>query len=252
MMKDSSLKKIISYGKWKDVVDLSSLECRIALVVAVFFSHIFYYCMKGNDGNLLQDTLEALSKDIALAMIGFLGFTVAGLAILTGIISSKIVHQLLNENKEKVIERILLSFYLLGLVIAIVILGLFGIYLLPLSGVCFKQSFLLILLFLFTYLFCFIIFYAVKLIGNSLEIFFIISGATIETERDESIKRVSSDGVKNVFNSYRITALESVVLSDSLDRFEKYKETMEKQVRSSDKNSDLLVTMFEDYFQIKK
>lgn len=68
-----------------------------------------------------------------------------------------------------------------------------------------------------TYLTVFIIFYAVKLIGNCLELFYILN----------SMQLIDDDAtdLKNNYNNYRILALEKLGLSNtSLDTIENYRQ----------------------------
>lgn len=92
---------------------------------------------KHEDVNDIIGRLDSIITGIGFAMIGFLGFVVTGLAILTGAISSKIVKRLQVRKKLDALERILLSFYLLESVCAMVILTSLVVHLfivLPFNG----------------------------------------------------------------------------------------------------------------------
>jgi hypothetical protein len=102
--------------------------------------------------------------NIGMALIGFLGFIVTGLAILTGAISSKVVKHLQDRNKMLPLEKILLSFYLLGLISAFEILFIIFLHficLLPLPSIKIID---VIILSILTYFTTFIIFMQLSLL----------------------------------------------------------------------------------------
>ena len=93
-----------------------------------------------------------------MALIGFLGFIVTGLTILTGAISSKVVKHLQDRNKMLPLEKILLSFYLLGLISTFEILFIIFLHficLLPLPSIKIID---VIILSILTYFTTFIVF----------------------------------------------------------------------------------------------
>ena len=121
-VKDSSYKKLFELEKYKDLYDFSSLECRIAVIGMILLDIVFAVCSfsVGVDETVIKAV--SLLDDIGIALIGYIGFTVSALAILTGAISSKVVNIIKTRNKMVVLERILLSFYLMGMVCAAVVL----------------------------------------------------------------------------------------------------------------------------------
>lgn len=113
-VKDSSYKKLFELEKYKDLYDFSSLECRIAVIGVILLDIVFAVCSfsVGVDETVIKAV--SLLDDIGIALIGYIGFTVSALAILTGAISSKVVNIIKTRNKMVVLERILLSFLLDG------------------------------------------------------------------------------------------------------------------------------------------
>lgn len=166
MIEDTSINKIKYYKKYKDIYDRTSLECNIAFFGAIVIVVLLYFSVSSNEISNINNLFCVLTKDIAVALIGFLGFTVAGLAILTGVISNKIVHKISETNKNDNLEKILLSFYFLGLVTGFTIICLFALYIMSVSNLPINISKVIAAGFVFSYLVIFIIFYAIKLIGN--------------------------------------------------------------------------------------
>ncbi|MDR0825246.1 MAG: hypothetical protein LBN74_09140 [Prevotella sp.] len=130
------------YNKVKDCFDRSSLECNDAFFGAAIIIIALYYSINNNTIENINSIFVTLTKDVAISLIGFLGFTVSGLAILTGVISQKIVQKVISVNKKEHLEKLLLSFYFLGIVTGIVIIGLFLLYLLSSSNLNYKMQWL--------------------------------------------------------------------------------------------------------------
>lgn len=245
MIKDSSLKKIKKYKKYEDLYDKNSLECKSAIFGATILCIIMYNLPNIMDIDNINKVFDVLTKDIAMALIGLLGFTVSGLAILTGVISKKEVDRISEANKIDKLESILISFYLLGLTIAFAIVGHIVIFIFSLSNLKYDMRVVMLLTFIFSYLDIFIIFYAVKLIGNCLEIFFIVNEVTEKEQHD--MKKI-----KNIYNSYRLTALETVLLKKvNMEELNSYMNVIKEQINENEKYSDELEKMYKEHFSIK-
>lgn len=226
---DSSYKKLFEMKKYKDLYDFTSLECRVAIVMMVVFDIVFCICSSYIGADVVVGKCVELLDDIGIELIGFLGFVVSALAILTGAISSKVVKRLQDRKKMDALERIMLSFYLMGLVGAFVIIVALILHFLIAIPV--KSIFIIdiVLVSLLSYLFVFIIFYAVKLIGNCLELFYIVNRMLLIEE--------SNIDYKAKYNNYRIAALEKIQLSStSAERVEEYRRTIQELIEN-DANS---------------
>lgn len=227
-MKDVSFQKLVTLKKYKDLFDLKSIECIVALLSSVLVGILLAVWTFYEDCNEIVNSLLSLTDGIGIALIGFLGFIVTGLAILIGAISSKIVKRLQSRNKMQTLERILLSFYLLGIISAFIILLsliLHFIIELPINA----QPFLTVVItVIYSYFAVFSIFYAVKLIGNCLELFIIINEMQIVSEDNDS-------KYKARYNDYRLMALEKLGLSTtSMETIESYKKCIEELIAMDD------------------
>ncbi len=219
-MKDESFSKIFKLKKYRDLFDLKSVECIVALISTVAFEVIILIWSSRQECNEIVTSMSAIIDGIGIAFIGFLGFVVTGLAILTGAISSKIVKRLQIRNKMQALVRILLSFYLLGLVSAFIVLGsllLHFVIALPLDS---NIAGVIIVSAIYSYFTVYAVFYAVKLIGNCMELFIIINEMQIAVE-DDNCK------YKAKYNEYRIMALERLILcSTSKEGLDEYRNTI--------------------------
>lgn len=244
---DTSYKKILTMKKYKDLYDFSSLECRIAFIIMIILDIIFIMCSYNIGLDTTINECVKILDNIGFSLIGFLGFIVTGLAILTGAISSKIIKRLQDRNKMRALEKILLSFYLIGLVSAFltaVIFILHFISILQIHSVLFID---IIIFSIISYFIVFTIFYAVKLIGNCLELFLIINSMQII---DESYN--DPIDYKSKYNNYRITALEKIKLSTtSAKKIKEYENEIKKLIESDNLENDdkiILLQMHKKHF----
>ena len=246
-MKDSSFEKIKSYKKYKDICDLQSLECRFSLINALIIATIMWNLPKFMADENINALLIVFTKDIAIAFICFLGFAVSALAILTGVISKKDIDKISKADVMMQLERILLSFYWLGLVIGIAIVLNFILYIFSISTLERNQYIFTGVSFIMCYIDTYIVFYAIKLIGNCLEVFFIVN--SIDEEAKINIPHRSA---REIYDGYRITALEAVCLKHlGREGFEEYSRIVKEQVNESIDYADELKQMYEIHFNIE-
>ena len=242
---DTSFQKIFTLKKYRDLYDFSSLECRFAFISALLVDIIFIICACYIGLDKTVGKFIEMLDNIGFSLIGFLGFIVTGLAILTGAISSKVVKRFQDGNKTVALERILLSFYLIGIISAFLVIAAFILHfvvIIPIHSIWFIN---LILLSLLSYFVIFTIFYAVKLIGNCLELFYIINSMQIS-------ENIPID-YKARYNNYRITALEKVELSaTSISQVQNYKQTVKELIENDDislEERQILLKMHKEHFR---
>lgn len=234
--------------KIKDYFDFESLECNVALLSSIILSIIVGLCSYFTGCNATANWLIELSNSIAIAIIGLLGVIVSALAIMIGMISHKVAMILQKKNKVMNIERILLSFYFLGISCAFYVL--ISIFLKFISEIP-LDAFLVgnvTVTFFVSYFIVFILFYTVKLIGNGLELFNIVNGLTILNDNNDEIKKL----YKEKYISYRLMALEKVVFNIGSEKdFELYKSTIRVLIEKdnlSDSERDIMMLYFQNHF----
>lgn len=203
MIRDSSFSDIIKYKKYKDLCNIKSIEVIVAFFSSIIFTFLLYIIISNSNYEDINNLIRSLTKDIAIALIGLLGFIVTGLAILTSAISNKLMNILREKQKIQVIERILLSFYLLGFIIGITILIQIIMYVISFISIDIIKPIFYIIVFIITYLVVFILFYSIALIGNCVQIFNIIN---IPIKNNSLLTKDD----RNLFDSFRISALEKL------------------------------------------
>lgn len=241
---DTSYKKLFQMNKHKDLYDFTSLECRVAVIVTILLDLIFAICSSYLGIDVVVGITVDLLDNIGIELIGFLGFVVSALAILTGSISSKVVKRLQDRNKMDALERIMLSFYLMGLVSAFVIVIDFMLHFIvaiPVNSVFVVD---IVIMSILSYLIIFMIFYAVKLIGNCLELFYIVNGMQLIDDKNIDYKAK--------YNNYRITALEKDQLeAASVSKIKDYKTTLRELIINDDSSAEekkILLMMLNEQF----
>lgn len=246
---DESFKKIFELRKFKDLIDWSTVEVRMAFLTAIIMTVLSCSIIYFNGTSEYIALASQLIKDVGVALIGFLGFIVTGLAILTGSISSKVINFFKNKKVYDEMESILLSFYFLGLITGIIIFLILGLYVF--SQIKIRGSIVVSILatLIISYGIVYIIFYSIGLIGNCISIFEIISDVESRLDQEEN-------NYKKMYDSYRIIALEFLILTGSNDdRVYTYEEKMRELILKDMKTSDIqkkkLLEMKETHFAQK-
>lgn len=231
-IEDECFEKIRQINKKKELFDFSTVEVRVAMFFSVIITIISILINVVNGSNAFVEVVIPIIKDFAIAFIGFLGFVVAALAILTGSISSRIVAFFKEKNILEELQSILLSFYFIGMLIGIDILIIVFIYMIALLKINSFAIINIIITFAVSYLTVFIIFYAIGLIGNCISIFNIISNVEEQLENQEK-------NDKQIYDSYRIMALEYIILTNlGGEKIKKYDDEIERLILSDKRTTD--------------
>lgn len=243
---DENFNDIFRFKKIKELWDWSALEVRAALSGMLLILGISVALIIVNGCSEFVTLVADIAKDIGMALIGFLGFVVTGLAILTGSISSKVVKFFKEKDVYEDVSSVLSSFYFLGLLIGFLILVVFCEYFIAQIGIEPNIIVAMFCVITTTYLFVYIIFYSIGLTGNCISMFSIITDVENQIEKEENV-------YKEVYDSYRIIALEHLILKNSekklLDDYEnKIEQLIEKDVRTSDKQKQKIIELKKKHF----
>lgn len=231
-IEDENFNNVFQFEKLKELWDWSTLEVRMASIGTIVMVFICALNITLGEEEQFVNFLASAAKDIGIAFIGFLGFIVTGLAILTGSISSKVVCFFKEKNVYDRLKGILNSFYFLGLLTGILIVGLFGEYFISQISVSSNKIVIEIIVAVTTYLIIYVVFYAIGLTGNCISIFEIITD--IEGQIDKEDKNY-----KQIYDSYRIIALEHLILkSDSSKKICDYEKKIEELILRDSRTSE--------------
>lgn len=254
MIKDSAFQKVITYKKYQDIYrhksingkKVKSIEVILARCLSIVLGVLLLLAIQQCSNTEINDIIRELTKDIAIALIGFLGFIVTGLAILTSAISNKVVNIIKNMGKIEKIERILLSFYLLGFVTATSAVALLSLYIISYFTKSINYIILFSLSVISIYHIVFILYYSVALIGNCIEIFFIINNIGEEKET----KFTNEQKIK--YDSFRLLALERIVLMNGdINQVKEYRRIIEEAIQSQcidDREKEAMMLYIKEVF----
>ena len=127
-IKDSVFKEFINSKKWTEIASIKTLEFWVSLIISIIVTFIMGKILNYSSIDDINEILRTLTKDVAIALVGLMGFIIAGIAILLSSISSKVMSRIQGRGKEKSINRIFLGFYFEGILIGVLIVSLFIAY----------------------------------------------------------------------------------------------------------------------------
>lgn len=177
-LRDSSFSRMLKLKKYESLYDISSLEVRFAILVAFIFLLLFPIISNYGEKIIVLQKLVDFYDSIGMAMIGFLGVIIAGLAISIALISNKVFNYIKENNHLNAIESLLYGFYLLGFITAVQIMVMVILHVVSMMDITMTRTIFLvdeIIGVILVYLFTFSMFYTVKLIGVGLQLFEILN-----------------------------------------------------------------------------
>jgi hypothetical protein len=163
---------LLSTKKYKEFY--CSFEGIFSIILAVITIIVFFVLY--NHVNIV--TFNEIIKDISLAviagLISVLGFVVGGLAIITGTINERVIFKINKKGLAQYLIGILFSFYFLGYVIGLTLIAFSFLFLLSfIDSILVTTANLIVITFIYGYLFWFIIWYSIALLGTCLKIFLV-------------------------------------------------------------------------------
>lgn len=248
-MNTPSTKELLR-NKVKDLFDKKNRAFYISIILSIIL-FIISFLIKMPANILCEKYIEYLDG-IAMAYIGFLGFIVTGLAILTSAISSKLYSKLIELNLLKNVQNILTSFLLLGLIAASIISISFIFHFVSMTNFNANIWALRILVLILSYFIFFTIFYAAFLIGDCLDLIYIFNEFEIKIEKEHESEQSSIQNALYEYSKYRIMALEKMILKSQDDVFDyqkTIKELLEKDSTITPEEKEILLKYHSEHFK---
>lgn len=173
-MKEYILIRLTRNKKWLDYVNLKSIECQASLLFSIIILAIINLLHVHEKFSSFLVTFQNITLGIAQALIGMLGFVLAGIAIIISTLKKDVVKKIEQVNGKGKVEQILSSFEFLTLNISISIVLFYIVYLMLGSPSKLVSSGIFnCMVFFLSYLFIFIIFYSTSLVSNCAKLFLI-------------------------------------------------------------------------------
>lgn len=176
-MKDFNYKEvqfhnlIRSTGKWKEL--FSQKECVVSAILAVGVVIVLFYLYNTISLGEFNELLKNIINLAISTLVGLLGFIISGIAIFTGTITNKLVKNIESDKKAESLIGILFSFYYIGAIIGITVVGYIFMYLFSYSQLPVSTLSICCIGFGLGYLYIYSIFYSISLIGTCLKLFFV-------------------------------------------------------------------------------
>lgn len=154
-----------------------SKEALLTCLISVLFTYLFYIIV--HDTNLTNEkefeNLLSLVKTIltfaGAGLFSLLGFTIGGLAIVTGTISKEVIDNIRENSKLDSLMSVIFNFYFCGVVVGFSIFLCSIVYLILYIQSTFSMLVFLIITFVTTYFVVFCVIYTVMLLGTCIRIF---------------------------------------------------------------------------------
>ncbi|MGG1791702.1 hypothetical protein ABDI27_17735 [Bacillus mycoides] len=162
---------------WKSKEAIFS--CVLAFIITLVLALILFEVSSLNYNTTITEKsvsnfLESIRPVILTVLGGFfslLGFTISGLALLTGTIGAKVITKIREEKKIEHLISVIFNFYFCGVIIgATTILSLLT-YLVTFVQMPLNRTLFYVWAFLYSYLIVFSIIYSVMLLGTCIRLF---------------------------------------------------------------------------------
>lgn len=186
--------RFLKYEKFNELLDAKLNEVKISRIFIVLILIVFEILGIYENINSYNDAFKNISIDIATALIGVLGIILAGISIITSTLNKKNINLIEKVNGKDVVEKILTSFEFLAFLIGVQIVSFFIIYMSLFSSYSIPSK---LLFYMITtpiiYLFLFSVFYAVSLVGNSIQFFLAIQNYNEISSLEKSVVSILNE-----------------------------------------------------------
>lgn len=205
---DLMFNRIIKYERYKDYYSLNSMEVKISLLLSIAFSTMaFYFLDIYNKFAFFESAIIDLLSYVIAGEFGLIGMALAGMAIITSLITPDIMAVIQKNDHNDVTGRLLSQFEFSAFNFAVQISYIIFLW------ICIHSDkkivsplFFYIIFIILIYHFFFNLFYTLALIGNCIKFFEI---------KNKCYKLIQTDKSKiDIANEIRIDFLLSIILKD--------------------------------------
>ncbi|WP_286947654.1 hypothetical protein [Exiguobacterium sp. UBA4551] len=169
-------KSDFSIGKLKDLINIKNKEVVISLILSFVTSIVLLYFLNiYSNWSRYELMLQSLTLYIFQSFIGLIGIIVAGVAVVISVFTKDVLKVMRKFNLARNLVPIFKSFVFLANCTAYGVFIFLIVYFSLYSETKIDIWLFSFITFLISYIFYFIIFYTVSLIGNIVRIFFISS-----------------------------------------------------------------------------
>ncbi len=238
------IKLLKKYRRWKDFFKLDEPEVKISIFLTIIVICTISYFEVYQNFHDYEEIVTNIVLELIASMIGLIGISLSGVAIITGLFSQKNVEIIEKRNGEGTFEKIMSSFLLLSISCAIYAFVLMIILIALYSNKPIANEYVFFVIFaVITYLGMFNIFYTVSLVGNCIRIF------SIRNKYD----KIREKDFFNVANEIRIDyILTSIKEKYKIDQEEFLKDLEVITKASKVANEEEIINYFYQYYSGEK
>lgn len=164
--------KTYNKNRWFDMINIKSYEVKMAIFISLVFIIMFFSINFYKDFNAYVQLLSSILSVLIGALIGLLGFSLSGIAIVAGFFNKSQIKCIDNINEPGLIQYILSEYSFFAKNIAFQCVASIGIYFLVSSDVTLVSQYIFWpITFLEIYHIFFILFYTVALVRNIVKLY---------------------------------------------------------------------------------
>lgn len=166
------IKLLNKYNRWLDPIRISEFETWFSLCLTALFIFLLSKLDFYHNFYVYSEIVQSLLVSICTIMVGFIGVSLSGVAIITGLFSHKQIQIIEKYNGKDSFERIMSCFAFLALSAGVYVIYLMAIIILITAPLPMVNVLLFWAMVIFAmYFFFFNMFYTVALVANCIKIF---------------------------------------------------------------------------------
>lgn len=238
-------KRIWIYKRYKDYVSLKSFEVYLAIVLTLLFSVALFGPLDVyGEFSYYEEVVNTICQCIIAGEFGLLGMSLAGMAIITSLLTANMLQAINKVDKNDTINRVLsqFEFSAFNLVLQIIYMLFLDVCLSSPRELVAKPAFIGIVVVSLFHLF-FNVLYILALIGNCIEINSIKTSYELISEMEKTTVEAA--------NEVRIDYILAVVLKDrDMNKKDMIKGLNEIIDKGNLKNGEEVKKYFHDYYNL--
>lgn len=230
-------------------IHIKKFEVYFSLICAFALTSLLFVIVINSDSNEIIKMID-VSRSVLLSstfgLLGLLGFTISGLAIITGTIGNKMTKKMIQENKFDSLLSILFSFVYIGRLIGILIVVLIITYFLGSIPLPFNTYLFVGLSFLISYCLFFSVFFAASLLMTCINIF------QLSYIYSEDMSSKNNEEVSMLFNDARVNTLTSILINKQGLTKEEFTEELLKNINKdcTEEYKEMVIEKAKKYYHI--
>lgn len=222
--KNNKIEKYYEYNSFysllKNNFSIKSVFCspefRISICLSLF-SIILFKAIYTNTGiTEFKEMISSSSLSISMAFIGMLGFTISGLAIMSGTIGNKVIELMNDRDHIDNLIGVLFSFYYLGTLLVVSVVMFLVIYFISFLNIYISQNYFLLISTIVIFIFLYTILTGVSLLGTCINMFVLNYKFSTEQDNKKDSTVIKDFDLSIEYNKISFISLSSILISKDI------------------------------------